>query len=177
MCKGSFEKRPHPRKVPSVWNPTPVLDIFMHWHLPLSYAQLVRKGAFILAILSGRCLLDLFNLHCDVSHLQISNNFLQLVPAYLSKTDKASHLPQIVERGRVSLPSGSHPHPLGSKRRPRLSTQPSLLQRSSFKLHSDPQNLQRIHHEKPSRCRHCCPTGLHTRHRSFICLRQRCSNG
>jgi hypothetical protein len=53
-CKGSFEKRPPPRKVPSVWDPTPVLDIFMHWHLPLSYAQLVRKCAFILTILSGR---------------------------------------------------------------------------------------------------------------------------
>jgi hypothetical protein len=62
MCKGSFAKRPHPRKVPSVWVPTPVLDIFMHWRLPMSYAQLVRKCAFILAILSGRRLSDLFNL-------------------------------------------------------------------------------------------------------------------
>jgi hypothetical protein len=39
MCKGSFEKRPPPCKVPSVWDPTPVLDLFMHWHLPLSYAH------------------------------------------------------------------------------------------------------------------------------------------
>jgi hypothetical protein len=31
MCKGSFEKRPPPHKVPSVWDLTPVLDIFMHW--------------------------------------------------------------------------------------------------------------------------------------------------
>jgi hypothetical protein len=64
----------------------------MHWLLPLSYAQLVRKCAFILAILSGRRLLELFNLKCNISHLQSSNNFVQLVPAYLSKTDKAGHI-------------------------------------------------------------------------------------
>jgi hypothetical protein len=38
MCKGAFAKRPPPRKVPSVWDPTPVLDIFMRWTLPLSCA-------------------------------------------------------------------------------------------------------------------------------------------
>jgi hypothetical protein len=92
MCKASFEKRPSPCKVPLVWDPTPVLDIFMHWHLPLSYAQLVRKCAFILAMLSGRRLLELFNLKCDISHLQISNDFVQLVLAYLSKTDKAGRI-------------------------------------------------------------------------------------
>jgi hypothetical protein len=89
MCKGSFEKGSPPCKVPSVWDPTLVLDNFMHWHIPLSYAQLVRKCAFILAIFSGRCFSELFNLKCDVSHLQISNNLMQLVPASLSKTDKA----------------------------------------------------------------------------------------
>jgi hypothetical protein len=73
MCEGSFEKKPLPHKVPSVWVPTPVLDVFMHWRLTLGYAQLVRKCAFILAVLSGRRLLKLFNLKCDVSHLQISN--------------------------------------------------------------------------------------------------------
>jgi hypothetical protein len=41
ICKGAFTKRPPPRKVPSVW------DIFMHWTLPLSGAQLVRKCAYI----------------------------------------------------------------------------------------------------------------------------------
>jgi hypothetical protein len=83
MCKGSFKRRPPPRKVPSVWDPTPVLDIFMHWHLPLSYAQLMRKCAFILAILSSRRLSELFDLKCDVSHLQIYNDFVQLVAATL----------------------------------------------------------------------------------------------
>jgi hypothetical protein len=93
MCKESFEKRPRPRKVPSVWDPTPVLDIFMHWHLPLSYAQLVRKCAFILVILSGKHLSQLFNLKCDISHLQISNDFVQLVQlVYLSKTDNARRI-------------------------------------------------------------------------------------
>jgi hypothetical protein len=92
MCKGAFERRPPPRKIPSVWDPTTVLDIFMHWPLPLSCSQLVRKCAFILAIISGRRLSELFNLKCDNSHLQLSNNFVQLVPAYLSKTDKAGRI-------------------------------------------------------------------------------------
>jgi hypothetical protein len=52
----------------------------------------VRKCAFILAILSGRCLSELFGLKCDVNHLQISNEFVQLVPASLSKTDRAGRL-------------------------------------------------------------------------------------
>jgi hypothetical protein len=52
MCKGEeFEKRPPPRKMPKVWDQNPVLDIFMHWTLPLSCAQIVRKCAFIIAIL------------------------------------------------------------------------------------------------------------------------------
>jgi hypothetical protein len=48
----------------------------------------MRKCAFILAILSGRRLSVLFDLKFDVDHLRISNGFVQLVPASLSKTDK-----------------------------------------------------------------------------------------
>jgi hypothetical protein len=92
MCKGAFTKRPPCRKVPSVWDSTPVLDIFIHRTLPLSYAQLVRKCAFILAILSGRRLSELFGLKCDVNQLQISNDFVQLAPASLSKTDRAGRI-------------------------------------------------------------------------------------
>jgi hypothetical protein len=39
-----------------------------------------------------RRLLELFYLKCNVSHLQISNNLVLLVPAYLSKTDKAGRI-------------------------------------------------------------------------------------
>jgi hypothetical protein len=69
MCKGPFERRPPSRKVSLVWDPNPVLDIFKHWPLLLSCAQLVRKCVFILAIISGRLLSELFNLKCDDSHL------------------------------------------------------------------------------------------------------------
>jgi hypothetical protein len=64
----------------------------MHWTLPLSCAQIVRKCAFIIAILSGRLLSELFNLKCDSNHLQLLDNFVQLVPAFISKTDKASRI-------------------------------------------------------------------------------------
>jgi hypothetical protein len=86
--------------MPSVWDPNPVLDIFMHWTLPLSCAQIVRKCAFIIDILSGRRLSELFNLKCDVNHLQLSDNFVQLVPAYLSI---ASATPFASDRKRMSL--------------------------------------------------------------------------
>jgi hypothetical protein len=76
--------------MPKVWDPDPVLQIFMHWDLPLSCAQLVRKCAFIIAILSGRRLSELFNLKCDDNHLQLTNTFVQFIPASLSKTDRAS---------------------------------------------------------------------------------------
>jgi hypothetical protein len=92
LVKGAFTRRPPPRKVASVWDPTPVMDIFMHWTLPLSCAQLVRMCAFILAVTSGRRLSELFGLKCDDKHIQIYDDFVQLVPASLSKTDRVGHL-------------------------------------------------------------------------------------
>jgi hypothetical protein len=91
MCKGSFEKRP-PRKIPKVWDPDPVLQIFMHWNLPLSCARIVRKCAFIVALLSGRRLSELFDLKCDSNHLQLTNTFVQLIPALLSKSNRAGRI-------------------------------------------------------------------------------------
>jgi site-specific recombinase XerD len=73
LCKGTFTKRPPPRKVLSVRDPTPVLDIFMHSSLPLGCAQFVRKCAFILAILYGRRLSELFRLKCDDKHIVVNN--------------------------------------------------------------------------------------------------------
>jgi hypothetical protein len=174
MCKGSFERRPPPRKVPSVWDPTPVLDIFMHW--PLSYAQPVRKCAFILAILSGIRLSELFGLKCDVSHLQISNDFVQLVPASLSKTDRAGRIgPPIcfnTWREDSSLCPVAVIRALLEARDALNICHDPLFQCPLSGLHSDPRNFQRIHHEKPPRSRHRRPARLHMRHRSFIRLRQ-----
>jgi hypothetical protein len=101
MCKGSFTKRPPPLKVPSV---------FMHWTLRLSYAELMRKCAFIFAILSGRRLSELFRFKCDVNHLQISNDFVQLMPVSLSKTEPgASVLPFSSDPGERMHPSTHWP--------------------------------------------------------------------
>jgi hypothetical protein len=36
--------------------------------------------------------MELFKLKCDSNHLQLSDTFVQLVPAFLSKTDKASKI-------------------------------------------------------------------------------------
>jgi hypothetical protein len=78
--------------MPKVWDSDPVLQIFMHWDLPLSCTQLVRKCAFIVAILSGRLLSELSDLKCDENHLQLMNVFVQFIPASLSKTDRASRI-------------------------------------------------------------------------------------
>jgi hypothetical protein len=71
------------------------MDLFMHWSLPLSRAQLVTKYAFILAITSARRLSELFSLKwmmCTGQHIQINDDFVQFVPASLSKTDRVGHL-------------------------------------------------------------------------------------
>jgi hypothetical protein len=52
----------------------------------------VRKSIFILAVFSGRRLSELFGLQCDDKHIQIYDDFVQLVPASLSKTDRVGHL-------------------------------------------------------------------------------------
>jgi hypothetical protein len=92
-CARGLSKRDiPPRKMPKVWDPDPVLQIFMHWDLPLSCAQLMRKCAFIVALLSGRRLSELFDLKCDSNHMQLTNTFVQFIPASLSKTDWASRI-------------------------------------------------------------------------------------
>jgi hypothetical protein len=112
LVKGVFTKRPPSHKVPSVWDPAPIMDIFMHWSLPLSRVQLVRKCAFTLTITSARRLSKLFSLKCNGQHIQINNDFVQFVPASLSKTDRVGHLGPPI-RLKVHLPGGYHPHPLG----------------------------------------------------------------
>jgi hypothetical protein len=52
----------------------------------------VRKCAFIVALLSGSQQSELFNLKCDSNHLQLTDTFVQFIPASLSKTDKAGRL-------------------------------------------------------------------------------------
>jgi hypothetical protein len=91
LMKGIFTKRSPTRKVPSVWDPAPVLECFMHWSLPLSRAQLVRKCAFIIAITSARQLSELFFLKCVGNHIQVKDDFIQFVPLFHSKTDRAGH--------------------------------------------------------------------------------------
>jgi hypothetical protein len=50
----------------------------------------VRKCTFIAALLSGRRLSELFDLKCDNN--QLTNTFVQFIPASLSKTDRASRI-------------------------------------------------------------------------------------
>jgi hypothetical protein len=63
----------------------------MHWSLPLSRGQLVRKCALIIAITSARRLSKLFSLKCVGNHIQVKDDFVQFVLSSLSKTDPAGH--------------------------------------------------------------------------------------
>ena len=76
LMKGIFTKRPLPRKIPAVWNPSKVLDLFQSWPLPLSLAQLLRKTAFLVTIITARRHSELSPLLCDPDHLQIDQDFL-----------------------------------------------------------------------------------------------------
>jgi hypothetical protein len=122
----------------------------MHWTLLLSYAQLVRKCTFILAILSGECLSELFGLKCDGNHLQISYDFVQLVPASLSQTDRAGRIgPPICLRSWREDASICTVAVIRALLEARdfldIRHDKTLLQRPSSGLHGDPQNFQRIH--------------------------------
>jgi hypothetical protein len=63
----------------------------MHWSLPLSRAQLMRKCAFIFAITSAKQLSKLFSLKCIGNHIQVNDDSVQFVPSSLSKTYCAGH--------------------------------------------------------------------------------------
>jgi hypothetical protein len=114
MTLANVDKAPvgsHPlvtRLVPSVWDPVPVMDLFMHWSLPLSRAQLVRKCFFILAITSARQLSELFSLQCSGQHIQINDDSLFSLcwcPILRQILSATSVSPFVSELGRKTHPS------------------------------------------------------------------------
>jgi hypothetical protein len=113
LVKGDFTKRPPTCKVLSVWDPAPVMELFMHWSLPLSHAQLVRKCVFILAITSARRLSELFSFKCIGKHIQINDNFVQFVLSSLFKTDRVGYLGPPICLKAWKEDACSHACPLG----------------------------------------------------------------
>jgi hypothetical protein len=92
LMRGVFQKQPPRHKVPVLWDPSRVLDVFQHWPIPLPLSHLMRKGAFLLAIVSAKRAHELVSLCSDANHLQFQGDALRFVPSCLSKTDRAGHL-------------------------------------------------------------------------------------
>ena len=91
--KGIRNKRPPKRKVPVFWDKQRVLDMFRHWKRPISLAQTIKKGAFLLMIQSAKRPSEVAHLLSDPSHLQIGVDSLRIIPSkdFLSKTDRHNH--------------------------------------------------------------------------------------
>ena len=98
----------------------------MHWSLPLQLHQLMRKTAFLIAIVSARRPSEVSALRCDPNHLILGDDFIRFIPARLSKTDRQSHLgPPIVikpwKEDRSICPVDAVRHILSERRRLEIS--------------------------------------------------------
>jgi hypothetical protein len=92
LMRGVFTKRPQRYKIPVAWDPNKVLDVFQHWPIPLPLSHLIRKGAFLLAIVLAKRAHDLVFLRSDANHLHFEGDALCFIPSRLSKTDRPSHI-------------------------------------------------------------------------------------
>jgi hypothetical protein len=91
--KGIRNKRPPKRKIPPFWEKQKVLDMFRHWKRPISLAQTIKKGAFLIMILSAKRPSEVAHLLSDPDHLQFGDHVLRIIPSkdFLSKTDRHNH--------------------------------------------------------------------------------------
>jgi hypothetical protein len=123
-----FNKRPSRRANPALWDPLKVLSIFQHWPVDLPLSNLIRKGAFLIALTTAKRPTELVALLCDDNHFRWEGENLRFVPSRLTKTDHPGHLApppllcQALEGGFMLLPVGDcKTHSIGKS----LSTSPT----------------------------------------------------
>jgi hypothetical protein len=71
LMKGIFNRRPTKIEIPNVWDSSRVLNLFQHWPIPLTLCNLIKKGAFLLIIVSARTPHELAVLFSSPPHLQL----------------------------------------------------------------------------------------------------------
>jgi hypothetical protein len=92
LMSGVFNKRPSRRPNPELWDALKVLNVFQHWPVDLPLSNLIRKGAFLMALTTAKRPAELVALLCDYNHFQWEGENLRFVPSCLTKTDRPGHL-------------------------------------------------------------------------------------
>ena len=96
--KGIHNKRPPKRKIPPFWEKQKVFDVFRHWKRPISLAQSIKKGAFLIMVLSAKRPSEVAHLLSDPQHLQFGDNILRFIPSKIfcpSRSDQVSRAPSV----------------------------------------------------------------------------------
>jgi hypothetical protein len=94
LMDGVFNERPPRRKIPTLWDPLKVLSVFQHWPVDFPLSSLMRKGAFLMAIVTAKrahelaSLLSnkLASLLSDANHFRWEDDVIRFTPSRLTKT-------------------------------------------------------------------------------------------
>jgi hypothetical protein len=86
LMGGVSNERPPRRNAPTLWDPLNVLSV----DLPLS--SLMRKGAFLMAIVTAKRAHELASLLSDANHFRWEGDVIRFTPTRLTKTDRPGHL-------------------------------------------------------------------------------------
>jgi hypothetical protein len=92
LVSGVFNKRPPRRAKPELWDPLKVFDVFQHWPVELPLSDLIRKGVFLMALITAKRPSELAALMCDDNHFRWEGENLRFVPSRFTKTDRPVHL-------------------------------------------------------------------------------------
>ena len=92
LIKGIFHRRPPSRRIFQTWDVGKVFDVFLEWSTPLSFKQLQRKLAFLIAMATAKRPSELASLRCSAAFMTASTSSIHFIPSFLSKTDRQTHL-------------------------------------------------------------------------------------
>jgi hypothetical protein len=92
LMGGVFNKRPPRPEAPALWDPLKVLSVFQDWPVVLPLSSLMRKGAFLMAIVTAKRAHELASLLSDANHFRWEGDAIRFTPSHLTKTDRPGHL-------------------------------------------------------------------------------------
>jgi hypothetical protein len=105
LIQGIFQRRPPSRRLYDSWNVGRVFDFFASWSSPLSFEQLQRKTAFLLAMASSKRPSELSSIRCSSAFMVIDEEKARFLPSCLSKTDRQRHLGAAFSIARLPVSS------------------------------------------------------------------------
>jgi hypothetical protein len=89
LMSGVFSERP---SASALWDPLKVMSVFQHWPVDLPLSNLMRKGAFLMAMATAKRASELVALLSDDNHFRWEGENIRFVPSRLTKTDRPGHL-------------------------------------------------------------------------------------